>query len=507
MLSGCIPVALELGLHRNEAVDEDHTERIVLQRELSKRLIAAYDEVIGAVLDQLRDGGKPSRRARFPSFSLRDNGMPTLGDGSWSGEGPFEYTSLLDPPYGDEAARQQGKFPPDRFPAVAALTAFVKRHPAIARIRAGTAPDDDLFTRIGIELLLARAADQHFLRFGETAVTAAPRRTILRPLFKGLFDQRLGIAVLAPITLVGFEFDRFRLAPNAYVLRMSDKLQRARWEAKAYGVSGHDQVLASATHAFVLTGWSIENGPWLGVANALSDYHQVSRAPIDAFFAALRIATGVDTGYTQELRLSRGWRHRHNYGLPDIHGVGARQYPEHFDNFGWNRTDVPQLTRHQMEGVRTLYTALVTNKREQLELAVRRLNAAMIRADPADAILDATIALEILLGDREGQAINWKLRMRGAALVANVGGQSAGEAMHDAIRSVYDARSAIVHGGSRRGNLTDKETARLLAIDTLRRIIDLLIQHPVYLDPQQIDRELLRAPPMIRTCESAKSAP
>lgn len=469
--------------------------RTTLQCKLQQLILAAYDEVTAAILERLAEGKRPSRLHRFPRFSLRDNGMPALDDGAWSGDGPLEYSSLLDPPYGDDEARRLGKFPPTRFPAVAAVVAFALAHPEVARIHPGHTGPEDHFTKIGIDLLIARAVDLHFLRFGEVPAEPAARAWVLRPIFKGLFDERLKFAVLAPIAFVKFDFERMRIGPGAYLIRMSPNLQRARWDVKAYGLAGHDQVLAAATHAFVLTSWSIDNGNSLGLYQSLSDFHPEARERIDALFAALRIATGVETGYAQEIRLSRGWRHRHNYGLPDVHTVGARRYPEHFDDFGWNRTDLPLVSRARMHDVPTLFAALTASSNDRLALAIRRLNAAMTRSDVADAILDATIALEILLGDGDSQAINWKLRMRGAALAALDSDRTAGEAMHATLGKVYAARSAIVHGGKRRSDASDEGIARELAIDALRKILGIVARRSEFLDPHRIDAELLRAPP------------
>ncbi|QWT21251.1 hypothetical protein KPL74_04445 [Bacillus sp. NP157] len=466
-----------------------------LQPQLRQLILGAYEEVEAAIGERLAAGNRPSRLHRFPRLSLRINGIPSLDDGAWSGDGPLEYSSLLEPPYGDDEARKLGKFPPARFPAVAALVSFALAHPSIVRMDQEYSGPEDIFTKIGIDLLIARAVDFRYLRYGEAPVSHDVREAVLRPIFKGLFADRLNFAVLAPIALVHFDFDRMRIAPDAYLIRMSPDLQRARWSAKAYGLAGHEQVLAAATHTFVLTGWGIDNGDSFGLYNSLSNFNPEARERINALFAALRIATGVETGYAQEVRLSRGWRHRHNYGLPDVHAAGARLYPEHFDDFGWNRNDLPRVVRDQMRSVPALFAALTTSSNDRLELALRRLNAAMTRSDVADAILDATIALEILLGDGDGQAINWKLRMRGAALAGLDGDQNAGEAMHVAIGKVYSARSSIVHGGRRRSDGLDEGSARQLAIETLRTILSIVARRSEYLDPLRIDAELLRAPP------------
>ncbi|PAP97434.1 HEPN domain-containing protein [Mesorhizobium wenxiniae] len=485
-------------------MDEEAAQESALQRRLGKLLAEAYDEVVSAILSKLEGGGKPSKVSRYPTFSLHNNGMASLGDGAWTGVGPLEYASLLEPPYNDPEARQLGKFPPIRFPAVARLAAFALEYPEIARIPPTGSDAENPLARVAIDLLVARAADVHFLCFGAAPATDATRAVVLKPLFKGLFDSRLKLAVLAPIALVRFDFDRVRLGPSAYIMRMSPDFQRARWEMKAYGANGHDQVLAAATHAFVLTGWDVPNGNWIELSQTLSNFSSEARERIDALFAALRLETGIETGYAQEIRLARGWRHRHNYRLPNVYAVGARRYPEVFDDFGWNRADLPLVSKAQMRKVACLLEALESSTGERLALATRRLNTAMTRSDLADAILDATIALEVLLGDGDGQAISWKLRMRAAALAGIEGGQAGAKAMSDAIAVVYSTRSAIVHGTRRRIGAADAHAerdlaAKDLALDALRSLLKILIRRPEFLDPRRIDGDLLMAPPCITT--------
>lgn len=483
-------------------MDDETAQESVRQRRLGELIAEAYDEVVSAILSKLGGGGKPSRVSRYPTYSLRDNGMPSLSDGAWTGAGPLEYSSLLEPPYGDHEARQLGKFPPVRFPAVARLAAFSRECPEIARIPAIGSDAEDPLVKVTIDLLLSRAADVHFLRFGETPATAATRTVVLKPLFKRMFDARLRLAVLAPIALARFDFDRVRLGPSAYIMRMSPDLQRARWEMKAYGANGHDQVLAAATHAFVLTGWDVPNGNWIELSQSLSDFNSEVRERIDVLFATLRLETGIETGYAQEVRLARGWRHLHNYGLPHVYAVGARRYPEVFDDYGWNRADLPLVGKAQMREVASLLETIENWTDERLALATRRLNTAMTRSDLADAILDATIALEVLLGDGDGQAISWKLRMRAAALAGIEGGPAAAKAMSDAIAVIYTTRSAIVHGTRRRRGTVDARAERELAaknqaINALRGVLKLLIRRPEFLDPRRIDSDLLMAPPAI----------
>ncbi len=98
-----------------------------------------------------------------------------------------------------------------------------------------------------------------------------------------------------------------------------------------------------------------------------------------------------------------------------------------------------------MRETATVLKRVAAIEEERLTLALRRMNGAMIRSDVADTILDATIALEVLLSDGDSQAVGYKLRLRAGALVKLIEPEGA-VAVSAAIKQIYDARSRIVHG-------------------------------------------------------------
>jgi hypothetical protein len=464
---------------------------------LAKLYDDALREMVDAILQGLLEGRKPARD-RQPELSWRDNGMPSLTDGSYSSvTGPLKYSGVLEPPYGDEEARRRGAYPADRFPVLHALTAMVAENSSRAPGLAGLEPSP--ITQIHAQLQVAGAADLHFHRFGVVATTDASRAAVLRPLMNGLLKTSLDLAILAPIALTRFDFDRLRLAPDAFVMRMSPQLQKARWSGKAYGANGHDEVLAAATHAFVLTGWCLPNDNFWGLSQTLSVRTPVARDAIEVLFAALRLVTGIETGHAQEVCLARGWCNWVHMDWPQVYALGARRYPEVFDNFGWTRDDIPLVTAIRMKEVATVYQAIKSQTAQRLGLALRRFNAATIRDDPSDAILDATIALEILLGDADNQAIGWKLRMRAGALAGIGGDQARIDTTRADVAKLYDLRSTIVHGvtgkrATKAAKTQDQEVGRRLAIETLRSVLQVILKFPRYLDPLVIDRDLLLRP-------------
>src|SRR5258705_11338709 len=150
-------------------------------------------------------------------------------------------------------------------------------------------------------------------------------------------------------------------------------------------------------------------------------------------------------------------------------------YPSEYDNYGWVYKGATVETEHLPE-VRRLYRAVASNPSEGMRLALSRLNACLTRSDAADAILDGTIGLELLLGDDQNQSLSYKLRLRAAAL-ALLHADPAHPAAEVAskVKQLYEARSAIVHGRRRKRSKkaseptdTDNANERLVASDLLR---------------------------------------
>ncbi|MER9069608.1 HEPN domain-containing protein [Mesorhizobium sp. M0902] len=471
-----------------------------MKAHLAELFDAALEEVIKAILVELKKGRRPQQIVE-PELSFRQNGMPSISDGSpFARNGRAEYASLLEPPYNDDEARRVGKYPAAKFPALHDFIDYALSSPPDAPGLADPLPAE--LGHIDMRFRVERAAETYFQRCQETASTRAARELAARSTLKGMQEPVLELAMVVPIALTRFEPDRFRFGPDLFLMRMSPALQRARWSAKTYGGGAHEAVLAAATHAFVLTGRTIPNGNFFQFAQSLSRPDPVARETIDVLFAALRLASGVSTGSAQELWLGRGWS-VHHPDRPEVIGIGVRRYPDWMNDFGWIRDEVPLVTRGQLLRVRQIYRSVRDISDMRLGLALRRLNAAMMRDDSADAILDATIALEILLGDDDSQAISWKLRMRAAALAGIVGDHAAMLKMRDALARVYSIRSRIVHGvrgrkqsssSARQAAIEEAEEGARLAIESLRSVLNILVDNRRYFDPLAIDSELMLVP-------------
>ncbi len=469
---------------------------LTLHRQLVEHFAAALDETVAAIRKELAEGKRPIGKGNEPRISYHDNGMPHLSDGSYfDHRGPLQYVDLLKRATDTTNPLFEPKFEQGRFSCVDALVDFIESNPNCAKSyqQINNTPEVSL-TRILVELQLVHALNRFFQRYGDIAFAIDKHKPLLDPIFRGFFNERLDVTTVIPIALVKFDFARIRLAQDAYIFRMSEDLQKKRWSVKAYGANGHDGVVSAATHAFAITGWSWLNQPWFQMVQNLGAYTPALRDKVEELFAALRLVTGVSTGYAQELRLARGWTHLHTDQPPEVHAAGARRYPEEFDNFAWLRDDIPTISGDHMREIALVLGKMRSIENDRLVLALRRMNGALIRGEVADAILDATIALEILLSDGDSQSISYKLQMRAAAL-ANLDTKGTGQAIRDDIKEIYDARSRIVHGGVRSRHKgaktnTDQEM-RDLSVTTLRKIIRVVLNNPKYLDPKKIDADLL----------------
>jgi hypothetical protein len=295
-----------------------------------------------------------------------------------------------------------------------------------------------------------------------------------------------------------FEAGHFRLSETSYITKIPKNLQLARARVKSFGSGATSMVVGAATHAFVSNDWSLDAIAVEEVWKSLSQSSPNLLDAVDSFFGALRVATGISTGYAQMLWVPRGWALEYFCELTPVYGMTLRRYPSDYDNYRWSRPGDMVTTDHLKE-VRRIYAAVLANQSEAMRLSISRLNGCLTRDDAADAILDGTIGLELLLGDDQSQSLSYKLRLRAAAL-AILHGDSAYSAAEVAskVKRLYEARSAIVHGRRKKSSKKASEPAefshseeRLLASDLLRFVLNVLLMSPEYQDPARIDAGLL----------------
>lgn len=316
-----------------------------------------------------------------------------------------------------------------------------------------------------------------------------------------IFDQELRFDILVPIIRVKFAFDRLQLAGGVSIERMSDDIQLSRGKRRSSSMSAHDDVIIAATHALVLKNWVIANGETYDERVAtLGDVAAYSKAItlIDKFFAAVRAVAGVETGYCQVLARRMGWADHWEADLTPLSMMSVRAYPDQFERIYWG-SDTPELDSDVCSEVGKLYNALAQSSSNKLTLAAKRLNAASLRSEEQDSILDITIGLEALLGDKEKGEITHKLATRMAALckIEKFKEHTPAE-VFGFCKKLYGYRSAVAHGEhevdkKRVIKLEEEKTvpAVELGIELLRFALRVLSSNPTYLDSHKLDLHLV----------------
>jgi hypothetical protein len=383
------------------------------------------------------------------------------------------------------------------FPKGSELASFLRSHAIGERLNLGRFVDR--LSDRPVDDLVGDAVERYLHLHGLNAPVETKRRdAVIRPLVFGTIWRSLDLTLVVPITMTHFEVDHFPLTETTYIARIPKRLQLGRARMSTLGSGAVQMVVGAATHAFVSKGWNLDVDNIDEVRRSLSQSSSNILDATDSFFSALRVVTGINTGYAQILWVPRRWALEYFCDLTSVYGTTLRRYPGEYDNYGWVGQGATVTADHLNE-VSRIYRAVVSSQSEAIRLALNRLNGCLTRTDAADAILDGTIGLELLLGDDQNQSLSYKLRLRAAAL-ALLHADPAYPAAEVAskVKQLYEARSAIVHGRRKKRSKkasepTDTSNAneRLVASDLLRFVLNVLLTNPEYQDPARIDEGLL----------------
>jgi hypothetical protein len=477
-----------------------------------KLFAIAFDELHAAVVERANEPHLYiSPYSDYPTMSLTDSGFPIFHDaGFYQANSPRNYVSLV---------RSHGLVgllsaitETVALPRGVDLAAFLRDHEIGNQLKLSAPVFENRLSDWPVDKLVADAVGRYLQIFGLKAPIDAKRRdAIIRPLVFGSVQSTLYLSLVVPIITTHFDVDHFRLNKMAYNAKLPKKLQLGRARINPIGSGAAKLVAGAATHAFISNGWQLTLHDVAEVSRSLSQTSPNVLDAIDSFFGALRVATGISTGYAQVLWVPRGWTLEYFCDLTPVYGTTIRRYPNEFDNYGWVNQSA-MVTTDQLGEVRRLYQAAADSQSEAMRLALNRLNSCLTRSDPADAILDGTIGLELLLGDDENQSLSYKLRLRAAALaLLQADPAYPAKEVVSKVKRLYGARSKIVHGRRKKRSKEASEpidasntVERALASDLLRFVLNALLIHPEYLDPTKIDEGvLLRADTVITPDPSA----
>ncbi len=469
-----------------------------LKSEYASLLLKALEEGLLAIKQASSARGYIGSYYNFPTVSYRRNGLPDFST-SLMGKSPTDYRDYF---------RYRGNEPiidKKNIPSFASLVNFVRANEKLQyRFTIENIPP--MPSGINIELdeinILSGVEDSidSYIHHNETYDFEKDKGiTAITPTLAYIFSKSLDIDICVPILFLNFPFDEYRISDGIYVERISDKQHQARYGVRSYNTSAHELVVASATHALVLKGWHVPNSERMWYFDVLSKPQAYPLQAIDNFFAALRIATTVSTGYAQIYAVARGWAAHTKADLSNIQGATIRSYPRWFENYYWNTDVVPSVSKEEMDKIADLFNSIGSAKENSIHLSINRLNRCLVRDDDEDSVLDATIALEALLSDDGNQEMTHKLAMRIGALsrfdesLEKTPYQSFGD-----VKKIYSYRSAIVHGSK---DLDKKKVIKIdeknevkahtLAVVYLRMILRVILENPEYRDPKMIDEKLL----------------
>lgn len=460
-------------------------------------MLKAVKEGLGEVHKCVANGSYIGTYYEWPTLTYKENGLPQLSSSSF--QGPKEYRSCFG------SLGREPLIIEEKIASFNDLVDFGKSRP---KLLARFVPEqwvnrrnDDGFDlpAIFIRSFIKDAIERYVHIHATSVFDETLAKPIMAELESLIFDELLYIDILVPILFIDFDFDLFELDDGVKIQRITDDLHLARSKVRSRNVSVHDSVLSSATHALFLENWHVPNADNMLHFNILENPRAYPLHKIDMFFGAVRIITGFATGYAQVLAAAKGWIHNPMANLPYIEGASVRGYPAMLEDYYWNLESIPSPSSEQISAIARIYHSLDNEKEKSIDIAVKRLNLCLVRDSEEDVILDATIALEALLADDGNQEMTHKLAMRIGALskLSASFGKTPQQAFKD-VKCIYACRSAIVHGSKR---LDKKRVIRIdaenevpvhsLAVEYVRKLLEILVEHPEFRDVKRIDDELL----------------
>jgi hypothetical protein len=473
-----------------------------IRDELYNHVLAAVQEGLSVVSHLIKEKEHLGTYYNWPKMSLYDSGLPQFSEEFFS-YGPIKYS--------DAFGGFSSKVKVNELKSFLSLWEFVEDQAYIKRrllhpnmlIEREDDPEFNEMTTNWFKLIVFGIPEDLIDRYIHIHKTFEFSKKDFDPIYieyiASIFEEKLYIDICIPILFLKFNFDNLTFGPSFKIEKMDDSFQLARAPIQAYGPGVHKSVLSSATHMLVLEDWYILNNNRWELSETISNVSVYPKEYINNFFASLRIVTGLHTGYAQLLMRPKGWAKDYKAYLPPIYGTSIRAYPSRFENYYWNRKDIPELSSDTCQEVGSLYTKLSEVQENTVRIAIKRLNQCFLREDEEDSIIDATIGLEALLSDDDHQEMTHKLAMRVGALskLAKDRFKKPYDVFQE-VKQIYAYRSAVVHGSTttpKKKEIKIGESRSIpagdLAIEYLRRVLKILITEPNYRNPKEIDKELL----------------
>ncbi len=304
--------------------------------------------------------------------------------------------------------------------------------------------------------------------------------------YESISNRKLDLVIVVPILMITFGFEEFKIDDRISIRKIEEPIQLARNYRKSYTSSSHDEVIGSASHAFYIKNWTISNEVQMDKEFSLADINSYKEAIAitENLFGSLRLTLSQETGYCQILAIPKNWQFRGKGELPEIFVASERNYPEKFENYGWDKK-ADLISENELHNLPVFFSKLSS---PQFELPIRRLNAALVRKNDEDSIIDITIALESLLTNDSNSEIGYRLAVRVTQLCKlSPFNTFESKEIFELCKKIYNYRSAVVHGDTKRIektsslNLVKARDIKIIELSSelLRHLIKTMIEQDI----------------------------
>lgn len=154
------------------------------------------------------------------------------------------------------------------------------------------------------------------------------------------------------------------------------------------------------------------------------------------------------------------------YDDPDFEMGSPRLHP-FTEIMPMSTTDTPKLDAAEASSIVRAYLKLPTKERDQIRVAIQRINLALRRNNVGDRAVEVATAFEALVGDSATTEMTHKVKVR---TVRVIGGTSEQRKLNaDIVNKTYGIRSKLVHTGKVDENKSETVGETRLAV---REIVD-----------------------------------
>lgn len=358
-----------------------------------------------------------------------------------------------------------------------------------------------LYTTLAIQDLL----DSYiYLNKRELTVNTELLSKLINEYLHRIFIESVSYNIWIPIIFTKFNCDLFELSETISIRKIPDEFQIARnvyiddfSKSRIYKL-----IIAGCTHAIVIESFESQN---LTSNSLYNDFLNVVsskefRKKIDKLICSINISSSEQIFYHQFFAHSESCIIGRYVDIESVKTVYIEdELPDILTNYGWLR--IPRLIEVvELEDAKMLFKSIESSNNLKLEFATRKLISSSLRKKSEDTLLDLTMGLESILSNDSKSEITYRLSLRGGFICKLFQMDDfTPSQVRDALKKIYDYRSAIVHG-AKESEKSQKSIIKLneqsfdcnyIALKILRHCLKFLIDNPKYLDLRRLEDEIL----------------